>query len=249
VIEAGGLWAVVPAFNEAPTLAGVVGGLRRYCPVVVVDDGSTDRSAAVARAAGATDVVCHASRRGKGAALRSGFAAALRRGASAVATVDGDGQHDPDDLPRLARAAREAPDALVVGDRLAAASGDAIPLARRCAIRAANRAIGALVPVQLSDSQSGFRIYPAAFLRVARLREEGFVLETEALVQASRAGFPIVSVPVRRVYPPGRRSRFHAVGDVARIAGYLARAWLAPPAPRRVAPMTVGVPAAGKSGS
>jgi glycosyltransferase involved in cell wall biosynthesis len=228
----GGLWAVVPAFNEAGTIGAVVAGLRRTCPVIVVDDASTDGSGRVARAAGATAVLTHARRAGKGAALRTGFAAALARGAAAVVTLDGDGQHDPADVPRLADAARRAPDAVVLGDRFAA-GGDPMPRLRRLAIRAADRALRPLVPERLSDSQCGFRLYPAGFLRAVALREEGFVLETEALVRAVQAGYRLVSVPVRRVYTGGRPSRFRAVADTALIGWYLARTRLraAPPGP------------------
>jgi hypothetical protein len=97
---------------------------------------------------------------------------------------------------------------------------------RRVAIRAADRALAGLLPASFTDSQCGFRIYPGTFLRDVPLREERFVLETEALVCAVRAGYRVVSVPIRSVYPEGRRSRFGAVTDVSRIAWYLARAWL-----------------------
>jgi glycosyltransferase involved in cell wall biosynthesis len=218
----GGLWAVVPVFDEASTLGRVVRRLRAYCPVIVVDDGSTDGSAGTAARAGAVEVLRHARRQGKGAALRTGFRAALGRGATAVVTLDGDGQHDPPDLPRLVAAHRAVPDALVLGHRLAAGAGDPIPPLRRLAIRAADRTLGPILPTPLSDSQCGFRIYPGAFLREIALVEGRFVLETEALVQAAWAGYRLVSVPIRSVYPRGRRSRFHAVTDVARIAWYLA---------------------------
>jgi glycosyltransferase involved in cell wall biosynthesis len=220
------VWVVVPVFDEVRTLGHVVEAVRALCPVIVVDDASTDESARVATRAGAAEVLRHPRREGKGAALRTGFGAALRRGAAAVATLDGDGQHDPADLPRLLAAHRAAPDALVLGDRFGGDGGDPIPILRRVAIRAADRALGPLLPAPLSDSQCGFRIYPGAFLRDVPLREERFVLETEALVRAVRAGYRVVSVPIRSVYPEGRRSRFRAVTDVTRIAWYLARAWL-----------------------
>ena len=226
-----GLWAVVPVFNEAATLAAVVSGLRPYCPVIVVDDASTDDSAAVARRAGAAAVARHARRSGKGAALRTGFTAALGRRATSVVTVDGDGQHDPRDLPRLARAARGAPDALVLGNRLAMPAGDRMPLLRRLAIRAADRALAPLLLHPVCDTQCGFRVYPAAFLREVGLGQEGFVLETEALVRAVEVGYRVLSVPVRRLYPAGRQSRFRAVSDAARIARYLVRARYRAPAP------------------
>jgi glycosyltransferase involved in cell wall biosynthesis len=221
-----GLWAVVPVFDEGPTLGTVVERLRAHCPVIVVDDGSTDGSAGVAVRAGAAQVLRHARREGKGAALRTGFGAALGHGATAIVTLDGDGQHDPEDLPRLLLAHSRAPNALVLGDRFGLDGGDPIPPLRRLAIRAADRTLGPMLPAPLSDSQCGFRIYPGAFLREVALREEGFVLETEALVRAARAGYRVVSVPIRPAYPRGRRSRFHAVTDVARIAWYLTRVWV-----------------------
>jgi glycosyltransferase involved in cell wall biosynthesis len=219
------LWAVVPVFDEGGTLGAVVERLRAHCPVIVVDDASTDGSAGVAARAGAAEVLRHARREGKGTALRTGFRAALRHGATAVATLDGDGQHDPEDLPRLLAAHFAAPDALVLGDRFGARGGDPIPPLRRLAIRAADLTLGPILPAPLSDSQCGFRIYPGAFLREVALREAGFVLETEALVCAARTGYRVLSVPIRSVYPRGRRSRFRAVTDAARIAWYLTRVW------------------------
>jgi hypothetical protein len=111
---------------------------------------------------------------------------------------------------------------LILGHRFGAGAGDPIPPLRRMAIRAADRVLGPILPAPLSDSQCGFRIYPGAFLREISLVEGRFVLETEALVRAAGAGYPLVSVPIRSVYPRRRRSRFHAVTDVARIAWYLA---------------------------
>jgi glycosyltransferase involved in cell wall biosynthesis len=237
-----GIWVVVPVFDEVATLGRVVEAVRAHCPVIVVDDASTDESARVAIRSGAAEVLRHPRREGKGAALRTGFAAALRHGAAAVATLDADGQHEPADLPRLLAAHRGAPDALILGDRFGGAGGDPIPPLRRAAIRAADRILRALLPEPVSDTQCGFRIYPGAFLRDVPLREERFVLETEALVRAVRAGYRLVSVPVRSVYPKGRQSRFQAVTDAARIGWYLARAGmdgpgLTPPArPTALAP-------------
>jgi glycosyltransferase involved in cell wall biosynthesis len=221
----GQVWVVVPVFDEVATLGRVVEAVRAHCPVIVVDDASTDESAQVAIRAGAAQVLRHSRRAGKGAALRTGFRAALGHGAVAVATLDGDGQHDPADLPRLLAAHRAAPDALVLGDRFGGREGDPIPVVRRAAIRAADRALALLLPVPVSDTQCGFRIYPGTLLRDVPLREERFVLETEALVRAVRAGYRLVSVPVRSVYPKGRQSRFQAVTDATRIGWYLARAW------------------------
>ena len=218
-----GLVAVVPIFNEAETVGRIVRRLRRVCPVVVVDDGSTDGGGGRAAAGGASRVIRCAERQGKGAALRLGFAEALRLEAEVVATLDGDGQHDPADLPRLLAAARRAPLAMVVGDRLTRGDGDRMPPVRRLAMRIADGLLHWLTGTVVRDTQCGFRVYPAALLRTLALQEEGFVTETEVLLKAARAGHRLVSVPVRRIYPAGRRSRFRALADGVRIGRYLAR--------------------------
>lgn len=218
-----GLVAVVPVFDEAERLGAVVEGLRHFCPVIVVDDGSADGSGRRALEAGAACVLRHARRRGKGAALRTGFAEALRRRAQQVATLDGDGQHDPADLPRLLAATGGAPDVLVVGDRFGSVAGDRVPPTRRAAMRVADAMLRRLTRSALRDTQCGYRIYPGALLRALVLREERFALEAEALVRAADAGFRLVGAPVRRIYLPGRVSRFRACPDSARIAWLLAR--------------------------
>jgi len=204
--------AVIPALDEAATIGGIVARLRRKVGVIVVDDASTDGTADHARLAGAIHVVCHSRQRGKAAALRTG-----------VVTLDGDGQHDPDDLPRLVEAARRQPDALVVGDRLGSVEGDRVPPLRLAGLYAADWSVGRLVRRSVPDSQCGYRLYPAAMLRDLALRSEGFVFETAVLLQAARAGRPIIWVPVRRIYLRGRRSRFRALIDGGRIAAFLGR--------------------------
>jgi glycosyltransferase involved in cell wall biosynthesis len=224
-VRAMGLATVIPAFNEAATIAAVVAGVRAACPtaaVLVVDDASTDETVVRAAAAGASAVLRMSTRAGKGAALRLGFAAALAEGAELVATLDADGQHDPADLPRLLAAGRSAPDGLIMGDRLAPGSGDRIPGLRLGAIRAADVVLRWLARTAIRDSQCGFRLYPATLLRALPLYREGFVLETEALLGAARLGYRLVSVPVRAIYPPDRTSRFRAVADGTRIGWYLA---------------------------
>jgi hypothetical protein len=210
---------VVPVYNEATTIAAVVTAARAYGPVVVVDDGSTDGSAVLAAAAGAA-VVRQARRRGKGAALLTGVAAARARGATLVATLDGDGQHRPRDLPRLVRAAAETPGALVIGGRLH--DPLALPAGRLAAIRVAGFFVAWITGLPVRDSQCGFRLYPLALLDDVRPRRGGFVLETEVLCQAAARGWPVVEVPVTVLARGGRRSRFRPVLDGAAITAYIA---------------------------
>ena len=215
---------VVPVFNEAGTLGDVVERARLHGPVLVVDDGSTDDSAAVAGAAGAI-VIGLGARRGKGAALRRGFAEGLRRGAERVVTLDGDGQHDPDDIPCLLKAAEENPRGLVIGGRLGGLVERglrALPAGRLAALRVAGFFINWLSGVAVIDTQSGFRVYPATLLSTVRPRFGGFVLESEMLLRAAAAGFPLLEVPIAPIHFEDRRSRFRPARDGVAVGAYLA---------------------------
>jgi flavin-dependent dehydrogenase len=214
----------IPVFNEAATIGDVVERARLHGPVLVVDDGSTDRTAAIARAAGA-DVLSLGRRRGKGAALRRAFAEGLRRGAAWVVTLDGDGQHDPDDIPRLLKAAVEDPGALVVGGRLgplAEEGARVVPSGRLAALRVAGFFIDWLGGVPVADTQSGFRVYPAEFLTAARPRRGGFVLESELLLLAAARGARVLEIPIAPVHFEDRRSRFRPGRDGLLVGSFLA---------------------------
>jgi hypothetical protein len=213
-------WIVIAAFDEAAAIGRIVAAARRHAPVLVVDDGSADASAALAEAAGA-EVVRHARRLGKGQALRTGLAAVRRRGASHMVTMDGDGQHAPDDLPAMLAAARRAPAAIVVGDRIA--DGRAcMPAGRLNAIQVAGFFVNWASGLRVDDTQCGFRVYPIAALDEARARRGGFVFETEVLVAAAMSGIAVVQVPVTVIPRAGRRSRFRPLADGVAIALYLA---------------------------
>jgi len=210
---------VIPVFNEADTLGGIVASARRHGPVLVGDDGSSDASAETAARAGA-DVLRLPRRCGKGEALRRGFAEVLARGAEVALTLDGDGQHDPDEIPRLLAVTTREPEALVVGDRLGAAAG-VIPAERLAAMRVAGFFIDWLIGRPLRDTQSGFRAYPKRLIATVRPRGGGFVFETEVLVRAAAAGFPIVEVPISARHFPQRRSRFRPGRDGIAVGAYL----------------------------
>lgn len=225
----GTIAVVIPAYQEAATIADVVSRTRAALPgvpVLVVDDGSTDGTAALARATGATVLEGHGNE-GKGAALRRGMGCALGLGAAYVATLDGDGQHQPEDLPRLLALAR--PDRIVIGSRRRA-SGQ--PAARRRANRFADFWISWAAGHAVADSQSGLRIYPAAALAQLQ-RYEGrarrFSFESEILIDAARAGITTVATDIPALYGATLRrpSHFRPVADIARIVMMVAGKLLA----------------------
>ena len=210
---------VIPVFDEAATIGRVVRAARAHGAVLVVDDGSRDASAAIARASGA-EVVRHPRRLGKGQAIRTGIAAARSRGVALVVTLDGDGQHDPGDLAAVLAAARSAPGTLVIGGRLR--DPRLLAADRLNAIRVAGFFVNWASGLALEDTQSGFRAYPLAFFDDVRPRRGGFVFETEALVAAGLRGWPVREVPVTTIARAGRRSRFHPIADGVAIGAYLA---------------------------
>ncbi|KAF1689513.1 glycosyltransferase family 2 protein [Pseudoxanthomonas koreensis] len=216
---------VIPALNEALRIREVVQECLRHCPwVIVVDDGSDDGTGDCLRDLPAT-VLRHPRRRGKGAALRSGFAEALAAGARGVLTVDGDGQHDPADLPRLLRAAARHPGHIVIGARLRHRA--AAPLHRRLANAFGDWGVAWAAGHRIADTQSGQRYYPAAVIALDGVPGEDFVFEAQLLISAARRlGVRCVSVPVETRYRGGgggpmRRSHFRPLRDLYRITSHV----------------------------
>lgn len=208
---------VVPALDEARSIREVVtGALALGHEVVVVDDGSRD---------GTSDAIAdlpvvllrHAQRQGKGQSLRDGFAAAFARGATAVVTIDGDGQHAASDIPRLVAAHERSPQALVLCARTK--SDGPRPALRRFANGFADFWISWACGLRVLDSQCGQRLYPKCVLdAIAMPASGGFTFESEVLIEAARAGFGIVGVPILARYHEGRRpSHFRPLADIGLI--------------------------------
>ena len=209
------VFIVIPCFDAATKIAGVVqGALRTGLPVLVVDDGSVDGSGAIAAAAGA-EVVRHPLNQGKGAALRTGFRHALLRGGEAVLTLDADGQHDPDDIPALLAAHEHATSALIIGVRSFAP--DDMPTRSRIGNRISTFWIARFAGRHFSDTQSGFRLYPKALLGLKSMRTHRFDTEAELLLSAAKMGLDLVEVPVRTIYDADRVTHFHALKDTLRV--------------------------------
>ena len=215
---------VIPAYNEAATIREVVvRALAVSDRVIVIDDGSVDGTAQVLKDLTAT-VLRHDTNRGKAAALWSGFERALADGAEAIITLDGDGQHRPEDVPRFIEAAETYPNHIVIGSRIG--ERDAFPKPRYYANRVANFWISWAAGYRIDDSQSGFRLYPATLLQrvhIAHDRAHGFVFESEILIEAARVGVQSVALQIAALYARSARpSHFRAVLDVARITRMVA---------------------------
>jgi glycosyltransferase involved in cell wall biosynthesis len=208
--------AIIPALNAARHLPGLLDELRRRQPelrLLVVDDGSADDTAAVARAHGA-EVVRHEVNRGKGAALATGFAHAVARGWEWALTLDADGQHLPSEVAAFLAAAAAGGHDVLVGSRMAAPAG--MPWIRRATNRFTSAVVSRLAGQRIPDSQCGYRIFRVAPLAGLRLRTARYDTESEILVRLARRGCRIGAVPVTSVYGE-ERSSIRPLRDTARF--------------------------------
>jgi len=205
--------AIIPAYNEATRIAPVIHGLvDQGLPVLVVDDGSRDATAATAAAAGAQ--VLRQANGGKGSALRSGCQWAARAGYRQVLMLDGDGQHDPREAARLIAAARAQDALVVIGKR--SLSLECQPLCRRGINRLSSLLVTLAAGRSIRDSQSGYRLMDPQLLLRLPLRGCHYDLESEFCVLASRAGVRIREVPITVIYHD-KRSGVHPLWDSLRF--------------------------------
>jgi glycosyltransferase involved in cell wall biosynthesis len=204
---------VIPCFNEGASIAALVTVARRqFSPVIVVDDGSTDASAALAREAGAT-VVSHARNLGKGAALRTGLGQARARGFEWAFTLDGDGQHTPEEMPAFLRCAEQTGALLVVGNRMHNAR--AIPWLRRRVNGWMSRQLSRRAGRPLPDTQCGFRLVHLPTWAALSLRTERFEVESEMVMAFVAADHTVAFVPIQ-VIDRSRSSHIRPVADSLR---------------------------------
>ena len=212
----------IPAFDAAETIGGVVGGVRAQgFEVLVVDDGSSDGTAAEAERAGAK-TLRHLRNRGKGAALRSGFQYATERDHPAVITLDADGQHLPSDIPKFLAAWRDSAADLIIGSRRHLFGG--MVRRRRLANLFSARTISFAAGVRVDDPQSGFRLYGGQVLAQVRFKGDRFDAESEIIVLAGRLGLKLLEIPIGLGFVDGlSTSHYRPVVDTLRIAGRVFR--------------------------
>ncbi len=217
---------VIPVYNHAQTVKSVVERARTLGPpVYAVDDGSTDGTAGILGSLQGITVLNHPVNQGKGAALLTGFAAAAAAQADFVITMDADGQHDPSDAVSLMNAVSSEAPVIVVGKREGMLNDSSIQWTSRFGRKFSNFWVRLSGGPVLSDSQSGFRIYPVREILALRSRARRFQFEVEILVLAQWHGIRIDEMPVSVLYQPrGERiSHFRPFVDFWRNAGTFSR--------------------------
>ncbi len=211
---------LIPVLNESHAIGSVVESLRkRNLDVVVVDDGSTDDSGAIAGQKGAT-VIRHDTKKGKGQSLRDGFRHIIERGYDGVVTMDGDGQHDAADLEQFIQLAERERPGVIVGDRMA--EPDGMPWIRYLTNRLMSAIISMACGQRIPDTQCGYRYIDTRVLRNISLNCDDFEIETEMLMKAAKRGYQICCVPIKTIYQD-EESKINPLKDTVRFFVYFTK--------------------------
>ncbi len=211
---------VIPALNEEHRIAEVVRRVKGHVPeVIVIDDGSRDGTAREAAAAGAV-VLKHDANRGKGAALETGFRYVRDRGFDFVITLDGDGQHDPADLPRFIEAHQRTAVPVLVGNRMA--DTGRMPLLRRLTNEFMSWLLSREMGQSVPDTQCGYRLFRCDVIPLVSAESTRFAAESEVLLQLADQGVQIGSVPVATIYRD-EKSKINPFKDTLRFFSMLRR--------------------------
>ncbi len=205
---------LIPAFREQGRIGGVVARARTHgLDVIVVDDGSPDGTAAEAESAGAT-VVRHPVNRGKGVALTTGFEYARTHGYEALITLDADGQHDPDEIPKFVEAYRRTGYPVLVGNRMWDSRG--MPFVRRCTNRFMSWMLSREMKQYVPDTQCGYRLYRCDVIPFVGTTSERFAAESEILLHIAGRGMTIGAVRIATIYGT-ERSKIRPGRDTVRF--------------------------------
>lgn len=212
------LCVLIPSLNEAKTIGGIVSELRaKQLTVYVVDDGSTDDTAALAQAQGAI-VVTHKKNMGKGASMREGFRHIVKKGFEAVIVMDGDGQHLVSDIDGFIDRKALGNADIIIGNRMLDVSS--MPENRKYTNRFMSLLISMIAGQHVPDSQSGYRLIRSDVLRKIDFESSNYEIESEMIIKGSRAGFKIASVPIKTVYQ-NEKSRINPFIDTMRFFSFV----------------------------
>jgi len=216
---------ILPAYNEELTIGSVVALAKKFGDVLVVDDGSRDKTSKIAQEVGAI-VLRHEVNKGKGCALKTGFKYALSKEYDIVVWLDSDGQHNPDEIPLLLEPIVKGEADLVIGSRYLNESKKEIPIYRRLGLWVLNTMTKMAAKVEV-DSQSGFRAMNKKALESLDLSSDGYSIETDIIVKASEMGIRLMEVPITVRYDvPNKHKKnplthgFGVLSDIVGLIGY-----------------------------
>ena len=211
---------VIPTYNESKEIGDIVKRLRKQnLEVVVIDDGSADDTSLIASRSGAT-VIRNQINEGKGSSLIKGFDYAIKNNFDAVITMDGDGQHIPEETSNFIEAAQNSPAALFIGDRMRESKG--MPVIRWLTNKFMSWLISKAIGQYIPDTQCGFRLIKMGALKKIQLKTTKYETESEIIIKTSKAGYQIKSIPIKTVYRY-ERSQINPLIDTIRFIKFIVK--------------------------
>ena len=209
---------IIPTYNESKEIGRLVVEIRKLgLEIVIIDDGSSDNTSEIAESNGAT-VLKNDVNEGKGASLIKGFKYALDCGCDAVITMDGDGQHLPEDIPYFIRLAKYSDSGIIIGNRMQKIRS--MPLERFITNRIMSWLISSITKQKIPDTQCGFRLIKRGVLEKVRLSTRKYETESEILIRGARMGLKIESVPIKAIYM-GEKSSINPFVDTLRFLKFI----------------------------
>lgn len=211
---------VIPTYNESAAIGNIVKQIRNQGrEVVVVDDGSTDGTAEISQNCGAV-VLKNLKNEGKGFSLVRGLRYAIESNFDGVFTMDGDGQHNPNDIPYFIQKAQTTGAGIIIGNRMH--NPRTMPVVRILTNKFMSLIISKLIKQRVPDTQCGFRLIKRELLKKLKFTTRRFETETEILIQASQLGYKIESIPIKSVYQK-QKSQINPIIDTIRFINYMFR--------------------------
>lgn len=206
--------AIIPAYNEEKNIGIVIEKCKKYVDkIIVIDDGSTDNTAGIAKKAGVTTII-NKENVGKTDSLKKGFNKGLGEGAEIFILLDADGQHDPQEIPLFLNKIKEGHD-LVIGARKFQL--ELMPFIRILANTISSYLVSLISGVRIEDSQSGYRAVKRGIIERIPITSTRYQSDTEMIVKATKCGFKIGFVPISTIYHPEAKSRVNQIMDPVRF--------------------------------
>jgi glycosyltransferase involved in cell wall biosynthesis len=212
---------LLPAYNEEKEIGRIIDQIRVYdLDVIVVDDGSTDNTANIAKQAKAI-VISHPENLGKGRSLRTGFQFIKESGYDAVVIMDSDGQHLPQEINSFIKHAEKSNAGIIIGNRMDDPAG--MPFIRKLTNKITSMIVSSIVKTNIPDSQCGFRLIRSDVIKNLNLRTGKYETESEILFEAVRNGASIESIPIKSVYAANNKSLIDPLSDTIRFCGLISK--------------------------